>query len=367
MAAENTPVNESKKTNPIKAFFGNLFKPKERVSADAGEKNNWKAWLYLAPTIILLSVFTFYPLINTIFIAFLKNYDYVTQSHEGFTFDNFGVVLGLLGKGVGGAMIPRWQCIGFESEGALGYYLDAAGQQQNAYFTMDVIRYAFPNTLIITFITVPVSIIIALLISIGLNSIPAFQKMFQTIFFIPYVTNAIAVGMVFAVLFDYKGIINYLFQLGNLTWIDQGAPTWLAVIALCVYIVWHSLPYKILIFLSGLQNIDKQYYDAAKIDSAGGFKTMMNVTVPLLSPQILYIMITSFIGAFKEYTSVVGLFGKSSTDGGGTNNLYTVVYYIYDQVKGNVQYGAAAAVLLFIVILIFTAIQFKVSKKRVHY
>ena len=367
MAAENTPVNESKKTNPIKAFFGNLFKPKERVSADAGEKNNWKAWLYLAPTIILLSVFTFYPLINTIFIAFLKNYDYVTQSHEGFTFDNFGVGLGLRGKGVGGAMIPRWQCIGFESEGALGYYLDAAGQQQNAYFTMDVIRYAFPNTLIITFITVPVSIIIALLISIGLNSIPAFQKMFQTIFFIPYVTNAIAVGMVFAVLFDYKGIINYLFQLGNLTWIDQGAPTWRAMIALCVYIVWHSLPYKILIFLSGLQNIDKQYYDAAKIDSAGGFKTMMNVTVPLLSPQILYIMITSFIGAFKEYTSVVGLFGKSSTDGGGTNNLYTVVYYIYDQVKGNVQYGAAAAVLLFIVILIFTAIQFKVSKKRVHY
>ena len=367
MAAENTPVNESKKTNPIKAFFGNLFKPKERVSADAGEKNNWKAWLYLAPTIILLSVFTFYPLINTIFIAFLKNYDYVTQNHDGFTFDNFGVVLGLLGKGVGGAMIPRWQCIGFESEGALGYYLDAAGQQQNAYFTMDVIRYAFPNTLIITFITVPVSIIIALLISIGLNSIPAFQKMFQTIFFIPYVTNAIAVGMVFAVLFDYKGIINYLFQLGNLTWIDQGAPTWRAMIALCVYIVWHSLPYKILIFLSGLQNIDKQYYDAAKIDSAGGFKTMMNVTVPLLSPQILYIMITSFIGAFKEYTSVVGLFGKSSTDGGGTNNLYTVVYYIYDQVKGNVQYGAAAAVLLFIVILIFTAIQFKVSKKRVHY
>ncbi|MGN1262139.1 MAG: carbohydrate ABC transporter permease, partial [Candidatus Enteromonas sp.] len=273
---------------------------------------------------------------------------------------------GLLGKSPDG-MIPRWQCIGFESDGVLGHYLDASGAQKDAYFTMDVIRYAFPNTLIITFVTVPISIIIALLISIGLNSIPAFQKMFQTIFFIPYVTNAIAVGMVFAVLFDYKGIINYLFQLGNLTWVDQGAPTWRAMIALCVYIVWHSLPYKILIFLSGLQNIDKQYYDAAKIDSASGFKTMMNVTVPLLSPQILYIMITSFIGAFKEYTSVVGLFGKSSTDGGGTNNMYTVVYYIYDQVKGNVQYGAAAAVLLFIVILLFTAIQFKVSKKRVHY
>jgi hypothetical protein len=91
---------------------------------------------------------------------------------------------------------------------------------------------------------------------------------------------------------------------------------------------------------------------------------MMNVTVPLLSPQILYIMITSFIASFKEYTSVVGLFGSPSTDGGGTKNMYTIVYYIYDQIKGNVGYGGAAAVLLFIVIMIFTAIQFQVSQEE---
>lgn len=355
-------TNDKKKAR--KSLFGRV---KERTSADAGEKNNWKAWLYLAPTLILMAVFTFYPLINTIVIAFLKDYDYVTQTNKGFTLENFGVVLGLVGKTTGGEMVYRWACTDFTSGGVKGTYVDPTGAVKSVYFTMDVIKYAFPNTMIITFITVPISIIIALLIAIGLNSIPAFKKLFQTIFFIPYVTNAIAVGMVFAVLFDYQGIINFIFHLGNMKWIDQGAPQWRAMIVLCIYIVWHSLPFKILIFLSGLQNIDKQYYDAAKIDSAGKFKTMMNVTVPLLSPQILYIMITSFIGSFKEYTSVVGLLGKSSTDGGGTNNMYTVVYYIYDMVKGNVQYGAAAAVLLFLVILLFTAIQFKVSKTRVHY
>src|SRR5574344_927423 len=343
-----------------------FFMPKERITADAGEKNNWKAWLYLAPTIILLAVFTFYPLINTIAIAFLKNYDYTTQTNSGFTFDNFGTVLGLVGLTQSKETFYRWQCnSAFMSN--VGTVVMADGTMKTVYFTMDVIQYALPNTLIITFVTVPISIIISLLIAIGLNSIKAFKKLFQTIFFVPYVTNAIAVGMVFAVLFDYQGIINFVFGLGSQPWIDQAAPAWKAMIALCIYIIWHSLPFKILIFLSGLQNIDKQYYDAAKIDCAGKWKTTMNITVPLLSPQILYIMITSFIASFKEYTSVVGLLGMPSTDGGGTKNMYTIVYYIYDQIKGNVGYGGAAAVLLFIVIMIFTAIQFQVSKKRVYY
>lgn len=353
-----------------KPFFKNLFKSKERVSADAGEKNNWKAWLYLAPALILLAVFVFYPLINTIVQAF-QVYNIDTQSSSGFTWDNFGTVLGLVGKNGSSEKIYRWMC----SQDAKGqwFYQDASGTWIQAYFQEDVLKYALPNTLIITFVTVPISIFISLLISVGLNSIKAFKKIFQTIFFVPYVTNAIAVGMVFAVLFDYEGIINYVFHLGsNTLWLDQGAglhgyDAWRPMFALCVYIIWHSLPFKILIFLSGLQNIDKQYYDAAKIDCAGKWKTMMNVTVPLLSPQILYIMITSFIASFKEYTSVVGLFGSASTDGGGTKNMYTIVYYIYDMIKGNVGYGAAAAVLLFLVILLFTAIQFQVSKKRVYY
>ena len=304
------------------------------------KKNNWKAWLYLAPVVILTGVFIFYPLINTIGIAFLKNYNYLTGTSDGFTLNNFGYVLGIT---------PRMYM------GIPLYY-------------KDVIQIAVPNTLLIVFVTVPLSIIISLLIAVGLNSIKWFKKILQTIFFIPYVTNAIAVGMVFAVIFDGFGLWNYLFGIVMPTyWIDMGADPSKAMFALCVYIIWHSLPYKILIFLSGLQNIDKQYYDAAKIDSAGRFKTFANVTVPLLSPQILYIMITSFIGAFKEYSSVMGLLGRSGT-APGNNNMYTIVFYIYDSIAVNkVHQGAAAAVLLFIIILAFTGIQFWVSKKRVHY
>jgi multiple sugar transport system permease protein len=303
------------------------------------KKNNWKAWLYLAPTIVIMAIFTFYPLISTIGIAFLKNYDYLTQTSDGFTWDNFGIVLGLVGT----------------------------EYQGTTYYVTDVVKYAIPNTLIIVFVTVPISTILALLISVGLNAIPWFKKIMQTIFFIPYVTNAIAVGMVFAVLFDYEGVINYIFNLGTLAWVDLGAPQWRAMIALCIYIIWQALPFKILIFLSGLAGIDKQYYDAAKIDSASRTSTFLHVTMPLLSPQILYVMITSFIGAFKEYASVIGLLGRSGTNT-GSNNMYTIVYYIYDQIgNNNVQYGAAAAVLLFIVILLFTAVQFWVSKKRIYY
>lgn len=318
------------------------------------KKNNWKAWLYLAPVIILMAVFTFYPLINTIGISFLRDYNYLTGANKGFTFDNYGYVLGITPKYTPG-------------------YVDESGNLIPMFYT-DVIQYALPNTLFITFVTVPISIALSLLIAVGLNSIKWLKKIFQTIFFLPYVTNAIAVGMVFGVIFADKGLWNYLFNLGVQHWIDAsstGNPSdWgHAMFALCTYIVWHSLPYKILIFLSGLQNIDKQYYDAAKIDSTPKWKVFAKITVPLLSPQILYLMITSFIGAFKEYSSVVGLFGAGNASWvKGQHDLYTVVYYIYDTISnGTVHLGAAAAVMLFIIILIFTGIQFAVSKRRVHY
>lgn len=311
-------------------------------------KNNWKAWLYLAPVIILLSVFTFYPILNTFVVSFLKDYDYVLGTSNGFTFGNYLAILS-----------PN-------------------GNSDGISFFDDVMKTALPNTLLLTFVTVPVSIILSLAIAIGLNSIKVFKKFFQTIFFMPYVTNAIAIGMVFSVIFDTQyGLFNALFGTYGHPWITMNVATgervnyWSAFFAICFYIVWHSLPYKILIFLGGLQNIDKQYYDAAKVDGASHFKTVMKVTVPLLSPQIMYITITSFIGAFKEYNSVIGLFGKN---GGafdintGPANMKTIVYFIYDQISKNfVQYACAAAVLLFIIILIFTGIQFQVSKRRVHY
>lgn len=318
-------------------------------------KNNWKAWLYLAPTLILMSIFTFYPLINTIGISFLKNYDYLTQTSEGFTFDNYAIVLSLMPF----RTIPD-SILEMNDPAAL-----------RAYYITDVIDYAIPNTAIITFVTVPLSILIALAMSICLNQIKVLQRTFQTIFFLPYVTNSIAIGMVFSVIFaGTSGIFNTIFGIAEPHyWINTSATWGSGMFALCFYIIWKSLPYKVLIFLSGLQNIDNQYYDAAKMDSAPKWKVVSKITIPLLSPQILYIMITSFIGAFKEYDSVVGLFGTSPQSSPSyPNNMYTIVYYVYDTIGQNhVQWGAAAAVLLFIVILIFTAVEMQVSKKRVHY
>ncbi len=317
-------------------------------------KNNWKAWLYLAPVLILLSVFTFYPLINTIGISFLKNYDYMTQTSDGFTFENYAIVLGL--------QPYRYMPIPDEVTGEL---------VQTPMYITDVVKFAIPNTAIITFVTVPISILIALAMAICLNSITSLRKVFQTIFFLPYVTNGIAVGMVFSVIFaGNSGIFNAIFGIPEPNyWINVSADWGHGMFALCFYIIWKSLPYKVLIFLSGLQNIDNQYYDAAKMDSAPKMRVISKITIPLLSPQVLYITITSFIGAFKEYDSIVGLFGTApQTSPSRPNNMLTIVYYVYNTIGDNrVHYGSAAAVLLFVVILVFTVVEMQVSKKRVHY
>lgn len=335
----------NKDDNVIVRLVGNSPKKQYQVSGidDVVSKNNWKAWLYLAPVIILVSVFLLYPLINTIFIAFTSNYSYIEGYGTGLTLDNFAIVLGLK-----------------------QYVVEGTGASTETNF----VNYAVPNTLIITFITVPVSITLALIISVALNSIKWFQKFLQTVFFLPYVTNSIAIGMVFAVIFDKQGVINGIFNIDT-NWI-LNADRWTAMIPLCIYIVWQSIPFKILILLSGLQGVDKQYYQAAQIDSASKSKILGRITIPLLSPQIMYLMITGFIGAFKEYTAVVAIFnGPSTSDISTTKELLTVVYYVYDILQNDaltkIQLGAAAAVLLFVVILLFTFVQFKVSKRRVFY
>lgn len=311
---------------------------------DLASKNNWKGWLYLAPVIVLVAVFLLYPLINTMFISFTWNYNYSAGTFQRFTFDNFGIILGLKDYVTSGGAVATERSF---------------------------VRYALPNTMFITFITVPVSIFLALIISVALNSIKVFQKFLQTVFFLPYVTNAVAIGMVFAVLFGADatnpGLINYIFHT-NITWIWR-ADQWTAMVPLCIYIVWNSIPFKILVLLSGLQGIDKQYYQAAQIDAAPKWKILTKITVPLLSPQILYLMITSFIGAFKEYTSVVAIFRGPSTSGatGTDKNMYTMVYYVYDNLQTQTSFAAAAAVFLFVIILVFTVIQFAVSSRRVHY
>ena len=236
------------------------------------------------------------------------------------------------------------------------------------------------NTLILTVITVPISTILALLIAVALNSIKFLNRFLQTIFFLPYVTNSIAIGMVFAAMFNIVGlgygnesvgIINNIlgvFGIERINWINQGAPAWASFTALIIYIVWNALPFKILILLGGLQSVNKQYYDAAKIDSTPKWRVLLRITVPLLSPMITYTVITSFIGGFKEYSSVVGIFGDDRMVTGGVPNMNTIVGHIQDQL-GSSNYGraGAAALILFAIIFVVTMFNLWLSKKSTHY
>lgn len=245
---------------------------------------------------------------------------------------------------------------------------------------------ALKNTMLLTVVTVPISTILALLIAVALNSIGPLKRLLQTIFFLPYVTNSIAIGMVFAAMFNiigYQGlgdpnmhveigIINKLLGLFGaepINWINPGS-SWVAnFTVMVIYIVWNALPFKILILLGGLQSINKQYYDAAKVDGTSKARILTRITVPLLSPMIAYVVITGFIGGFKEYSSIVGVFGEfMGPQVGSVGSMITIVGLIY-KVLPDTKYGyaSAAALVLFAIIMVITLINLQVSKKRVHY
>ena len=241
------------------------------------------------------------------------------------------------------------------------------------------------NTLLLCVLTVPISTILALLIAVALNSIKPLQKVLQTIFFLPYVTNSIAIGMVFAAMFNIvgafygteqeiivtAGIINNVIQFFGgepINWINYGSSYTANIIVMTIYIVWNALPFKILVLLGGLQAINKQYYDAAKVDGTSRKRIFTRITVPLLSPMLAYVIITGFIGGFKEYTSIVGIFGEKMGPADDAYRLNTMVGFIYDSLATNSQGRAsAAAIILFGIILVVTMINMKVGKKRIHY
>ena len=307
-------------------------------------KKQWKAWLYLSPAILLLLVFTVWPIINTIRISFLVDYDGMKEI-GGQTF-SFGF----------GNFINVIQYPGFAT--------------------------CLKNTILLCLITVPLSTMIALIISVCLNSIKPLSRVFQTIFFLPYVTNTIAIGMVFAAMFNIVGnligregeiiatvgIVNNVIEFfggTKINWVNGGSSTWANYFVLVTYIVWNALPFKILILLGGLQSVNKQYYDAAKVDGTSRFRTFWRITVPLLSPMIAYVVITGFIGGFKEYSSVVGIFGENM--GPSNKEMNTMVGFIYDAISNNQGKASAAALILFLIIFAVTLVNLYVSKKRVHY
>ena len=293
--------------------------------------SNLKAWLYLLPAIVFLGVFMVYPLVDVLIYSVEEGYNFAAQSYHGIGFYNYAYVL------------------------------------HDPYFLRAVI-----NTFILVIITVPLSTGIALLISVGLSSIKKLRNLFQTIYFLPYVTNTLAVGLVFMVLFkktEYsEGLVNFLIHAfgGNgVDFID--GPYWAKMFVLCFYTIWIVMPFKVLIFTSALASVNDEYYQAAKIDGASKKRIFAKITLPMILPTIFYLVITGFIGAFKAYSDSVALFGTDLNAAG----MNTIVGYVYDMLYGNSggypSYASAAAILLFMIVLTITCINLLVSKKNVHY
>lgn len=325
-----------------------------------------KAALALLPAMIFLILFTIYPIINTTIIAFIRDFGW-QKGAGSLALSNYFIQI-RNSKDLTQLTPPPRPVFSFANFGRVLSDPD---------FHM-----ALLNTFILTIISVPLTIIISLLLAVFLNSIKALRGMYQTIFFLPYVTNSIALGMVFNVMFDYRagGIMNqFIGWFGGkpIAWLADGKivpgirTTTKASIATAIITstVWNGLAFKILIFMSGLASIDKQYYDAAKIDGTGRARTFWKITVPLLSPQILYITITSFIGAFKAYQSVISVVGQGPLHFGGADGMMwvTIVGYIYKFRQTNLPVAAAGSVVLLIIVLLITLVQMQVSKKRVHF
>ena len=295
------------------------------------ENNNRKAWLYLLPAILFIGAFLVYPLIDVFIYSFEENFNFASGTSTGVGVGNYLHVL------------------------------------RDPYFLQ-----ALKNTFILVVITVPLSTIIALAISMGLNSIKALKNMFQTLYFLPYVTNTLAVGLVFMILFDCSeqsvGRVNSFLSLFGVQMVDFiDGPYAAKMFTLCLYTIWVVLPFKVLILTSALASVKKDYYNAAKVDGTSKWRTFRKITLPMISPMIFYLVVTGFIGAFKAYSDAVALFGTELN----AAEMNTLVGYIYDKLYGAgggfPSYASAAAIILFVIILTITCINLLVSKKHVHY
>ncbi len=290
-----------------------------------------KGWLYLLPAILFLGAFMVYPLIDVFIYSFEEGYNSASQTYFGVGTYNYSYVL------------------------------------HDPYFLQ-----AVKNTFLLVIITVPLSTIIALLISVGLNSITALRNFLQTVYFLPYVTNTLAVGLVFMILFKKTaysdGFINLIimwFGGGAIDFID--GPYWAKMFVLCFYTIWVVMPFKILILTTALASVNQDYYNAAKVDGTSKFRIFRKITLPMISPMIFYLVITGFIGAFKAYSDVVAIFGTDLN----AAEMNTIVGYVYDMLYGDSggypSYASAAAIILFAIILTITCINLLISKKNVHY
>ncbi len=294
-------------------------------------KKSMKGWLYLLPAILFLGCFMVYPLIDVLVYSFEEGYNSASQTYLGVGLYNYSYVL------------------------------------RDPYFLQ-----AVKNTFILVIITVPLSTGIALLISLGLNAIKPLRNLYQTVYFLPYVTNTLAVGLVFMILFKKTaytdGLINLMIQWfggQSVDFID--GPYWAKMFVLCFYTIWVVMPFKILILTSALASVNPEYYSAARMDGTRSFRIFYKITLPMISPMIFYLVITGFIGAFKAYSDAVALFGTDLNAAG----MNTIVGYVYDMLYGNSggypSFASAAALILFAIVLTITCINLLISKKNVQY
>ncbi len=295
------------------------------------EYRSKKGWLYLLPAALFLGVFLVYPLIDVFIYSLEEGFNFASQTYSGVGLYNFSYVL------------------------------------HDPYFLQ-----ALKNTFILVIITVPLSTGLALVISLALSSIRKLKDLFQTVFFLPYVTNTLAVGLVFMILFKKTpysdGLVNLLLGLFGMAPVDFiDGPYWAKMFVLCFYTVWIVMPFKILILTSALASVNETYYNAARVDGTSKLRMFTRITLPMISPSVFYLIITGFIGAFKAYSDAVALFGVNLNNA----QMNTIVGYVYDMLYGNSggypSYASAAAIILFSIVLTITCINLLVSKKHVHY
>ena len=313
-------------------MFSEKKRAKDYIERSAKVKNsNFKGWLYLLPAILFLGAFMVYPLIDVLIYSFEEGFNFASQSYEGVGTFNYSYVL------------------------------------RDPYFLK-----ALKNTFILVAVTVPLSTVISVLISVALSSIKKLRELFQTIYFLPYVTNTLAVGLVFMILFKQTpysdGLANLVLGLFGMSPVDFiGGPYWAKMLVLCVYTIWIVMPFKVLILTGALASVDETYYNAAKVDGTSKWRIFTKITLPMISPTLFYLIITGFIGAFKAYSDAVALFGVDLN----AAEMNTIVGYIYDMLYGNSggypSYASAAAIILFCIVLTITCINLLVSKKHVHY
>ena len=288
-------------------------------------KDKLEPFLYLFPFMLFLIVFTIYPVINVFTLSFKENFSYLRGNYDGIGLANYHEVL-----------------------------------------TDDKFRQALLNTFLYVLCVVPVSTAIATFTAYLLNHKIKGIAIFQTAYFMPMVTSITAVGLIWRLMYNQKyGIFNYilsLFGIEKIGWLTESR--W-SLLALVIFGIWNILPFTIILLLSGLQNIDEIYYTAAKVDGAKSGKIFFRITVPLLSPTIFLVSIMNTISSFKVFSELYPLFNGKP---GPYFNFYTVVYYIRYAMMEKRKYGyaAAAAVILFFCIMIFTFIElfFKNKNKK---